>query len=43
MAALIDQIQQKKIKSSDTVIFYHTGGIPAIFAHSKELSEGSGI
>lgn len=40
MAALVDQIRQGKIKSSDTVILYHTGGLPAIFAYSEELLKG---
>lgn len=38
MAALIDYIRQGKIKSGQTVIFYHSGGLPAIFAYSRELS-----
>ena len=38
MAALIDQVREGKIKRDDTVIFYHSGGLPAIFAYSEELS-----
>ena len=38
MEALIDQIRDGKIKREDTVILYHSGGLPAMFAYSKELS-----
>jgi len=37
MAALIDQVRDGKIKREDTVIFYHSGGLPAIFAYNEEL------
>jgi 1-aminocyclopropane-1-carboxylate deaminase/D-cysteine desulfhydrase-like pyridoxal-dependent ACC family enzyme len=37
MAALIDHIRKGKITSTETVVFYHSGGLPAIFSHSKEL------
>ena len=37
MAALVDQIQSGKIKREDAVILYHSGGLPAIFAHNEEL------
>lgn len=39
MAGLIDQIQKGKFTPSDTIIFIHTGGIPALFAYHKELIE----
>ena len=38
MACLIDHIKQGKFDSSDTVIFLHTGGTPALFAYNEELS-----
>lgn len=38
MAALIDQVCEGKIKREDTVIFYHSGGLPTIFTYSEELS-----
>ncbi|MBI2853387.1 MAG: pyridoxal-phosphate dependent enzyme [Chloroflexi bacterium] len=41
MAALIDQVQEHEIKSNDTVIFYHTGGLPAIFASNERLLAGA--
>jgi L-cysteate sulfo-lyase len=38
MAAMVDQIRDGKIARQDMVIFYHSGGIPAIFSHSDELA-----
>ena len=38
MAGLIDHIQKGKLTSSDTIVFIHTGGIPAMFAYHKELA-----
>ena len=38
MAALIDQIRQANIGAGDTVVFYHSGGLPSIFAYNEELS-----
>jgi len=38
MAALVDQVHNGKIKREDTVILYHSGGLPAIFAYNEELS-----
>jgi len=43
MAGLIDQIRQGTVGSDDTVIFVHTGGLPAIFAYSPELAEEFGL
>ena len=37
MAGLIGDIQKGKFNSSDTVIFYHTGGAPIVFPHGKDL------
>lgn len=37
MAGLIDYIKKGKLSKSDSVIFIHTGGNPALFAFSKEL------
>jgi len=36
MAALIDQIREGKIKREDTVIFYHSGGMPALYSRNVE-------
>ncbi len=37
MAGLIDHIRTGKLRSSDTVVFAHTGGIPALFAFADAL------
>ena len=38
MAALIDRIHKKAIKSDETVLFLHTGGAPALFAYNKNFN-----
>ena len=35
MAGLIDLVRRGEFKSHDTVIFWHTGGVPALFAYSE--------
>ena len=37
MGGLIDMIRNKEFSSRDTVLFWHTGGIPALFEHAREL------
>src|SRR5262245_46910159 len=37
MAGLIDDVRQRRLKSSDVVVFIHTGGTPAVFAYRDEL------
>jgi D-cysteine desulfhydrase family pyridoxal phosphate-dependent enzyme len=37
LAGLIDQIQRGLITANDTVVFLHTGGIPALFSYSDEI------
>jgi 1-aminocyclopropane-1-carboxylate deaminase/D-cysteine desulfhydrase-like pyridoxal-dependent ACC family enzyme len=37
MAGLIALINQGRFKPTDTVIFVHTGGIPALFAYHEEI------
>jgi D-cysteine desulfhydrase family pyridoxal phosphate-dependent enzyme len=37
MAALIDQTRRAEIEPTETVIFLHTGGIPALFAYGGRL------
>jgi L-cysteate sulfo-lyase len=39
--ALVDLIRKGVFRSGETVLFWHTGGAPALFAYAKEL--GSGI
>lgn len=38
MAGLADLIQRGRFNRSDTVVFVHTGGIPAVFAYDKEIA-----
>lgn len=37
LAGLIDLIRKGRFTSSDTVVFIHTGGLPALFAYGEEL------
>ncbi len=37
MGGLIDMIRTGKIKKTDRVLFWHTGGAPALFAYSSDL------
>lgn len=37
MGGLIDMIRTGKIKQTDRVLFWHTGGAPALFAYSSAL------
>lgn len=37
MGGLIDMIRTEKIKKTDSVLFWHTGGAPALFAYSIDL------
>ncbi len=39
MAGLIDLIKKERFKSIDTIVFIHTGGIPALFACDKEIAK----
>ena len=37
MAAMIDQIRKGEVKKDETLIFLHTGGLPAVFTFAREL------
>jgi len=37
MGGLIDMIRSGKVKTTDSVLFWHTGGAPALFAYSDGL------
>ena len=39
MAGLIDMVRKGRFKDSDKVLFWHTGGAPALFAHADELGQ----
>lgn len=43
MAGLIDHIETGRIGPAETVIFVHTGGLPALFAYQSELGEFLGV
>jgi D-cysteine desulfhydrase family pyridoxal phosphate-dependent enzyme len=38
MAALINDVQSNRLKTGETVLFLHTGGIPALFSYARELT-----
>src|SRR5205823_1236756 len=38
MGALLDSIRKKAFRSDETVLFWHTGGAPALFAYAKDLT-----
>jgi D-cysteine desulfhydrase len=38
MGALIDMIRNARQDLGDTVVFWHTGGSPALFAYASELA-----
>jgi 1-aminocyclopropane-1-carboxylate deaminase/D-cysteine desulfhydrase-like pyridoxal-dependent ACC family enzyme len=38
MAGFIDLIRKGQFTSKDTVLFIHTGGLPALFAYHRELA-----
>src|SRR5437763_5988037 len=37
MGALIDLIRKRAFGSDETILFWHTGGAPALFAYAKDL------
>lgn len=37
MGGLIDMIRNREFASGETVLFWHTGGTPALFAYAREL------
>ncbi|RUM36877.1 MAG: D-cysteine desulfhydrase family protein [Desulfobulbus sp.] len=37
MGGLLDLIDQGKFSPKDTVLFWHTGGLPALFSYAKDL------
>lgn len=41
LAGLVDQVRQGRWGKGDTVIFLHTGGTPALFAYSGEITNGT--
>jgi 1-aminocyclopropane-1-carboxylate deaminase/D-cysteine desulfhydrase-like pyridoxal-dependent ACC family enzyme len=37
MAALVDDVRQRRLGREETAVFIHTGGVPAVFAYRDEL------
>jgi D-cysteine desulfhydrase len=37
MGALLDLVRKKTFRSDETVLFWHTGGAPALFAYAQDL------
>jgi len=40
MAGLIDMVRRGEFSRGETVLFWHTGGTPALFAYADQLIEG---
>ena len=40
MAGLIDHVKRGAIGADETVVFVHTGGMPALFAYAEDLIDG---
>jgi D-cysteine desulfhydrase len=38
MAGLLDLIRRGQIAASERVLFWHTGGMPTLFAYAGELA-----
>ena len=36
-AALVADVKSGKLVSTDVVVFWHTGGMPAVFAYADEI------
>jgi 1-aminocyclopropane-1-carboxylate deaminase/D-cysteine desulfhydrase-like pyridoxal-dependent ACC family enzyme len=43
MAALIEHVEAGQIAAAETVIFLHTGGLPALFAYQPALTDSLGL
>ena len=39
MSALIDQAERRLLTPDDTIVFLHTGGLPALFAFRDAVEE----
>ena len=38
LAGLLDLIRQGRFRAGETVVFWHTGGLPALFAYAEQLT-----
>lgn len=43
MGGVLDMISHKEFTSRDTVLFWHTGGTPALFEYARELITGRAV
>ena len=43
MAGLVDLVRRGRFTASDRLLFWHTGGTPALFAHADELMGGDDV
>jgi D-cysteine desulfhydrase len=39
MGGLIDMIERRDLSAADSVLFWHTGGTPALFPYARDLIE----
>jgi L-cysteate sulfo-lyase len=37
MAGLVDLVRRGEFGAAETIVFWHTGGTPALFAYAEEL------
>jgi D-cysteine desulfhydrase len=37
LRSVVDQIRKGVFKRGETILFWHTGGAPALFAYAKDL------
>ena len=37
MAGLVDLVRRGEFRAGETIVFWHTGGTPALFAYAGEL------
>jgi D-cysteine desulfhydrase len=42
MGALVDLVRRGTFRPTDAVLFWHTGGIPALFAHARDFAATGG-
>ncbi len=40
MAGLIDLVRRGELGKDETVLFWHTGGAPALYAYADQLLQG---
>ena len=43
LAGLIDMVRRKFLSGNETVLFWHTGGAPALFAYASEMNQAPAL